>query len=326
MFGKMHTKSCLSLIATLFLAMAPASWAACPVTTTTVGTGTTAIQVAVAANFTSMLTTWLNTYFFATGTNATDYNVVLCSTATGTIKAAMDANTYAPDVFFAADTTAEGMGLVSMPYAKGYPILMGYITGTSGKSYTLPNGLSDLVTGLSNSNSYYDMPYGIDDLDAYSIGSTLTGSSSQVAIANPDLAPYGKSSEKVLNAMDPIVSSSNPVYYLPSNVPSWIVPLSTYSAVSDVKTAVGANVRTGFFAFSQICQSIPTGARWVRFTSSDFWTNQWVARMNSSTGTTALYNLISTEMTDNTVHASTTWYGFITQNPGSGQCYADFGN
>jgi ABC-type molybdate transport system substrate-binding protein len=322
MFGKMQRKALLPLVASLFLAVAPASWAACPVTTSTVGSGATTIKVAVAANFTSMLTTWLNTNFFVTGTNATDFNIELCSTATGTIKAAIDANTYSPDVFFAADNTTENMGKDRMAYAKGYPIIMGYITGTSGKSYTLPNGLSDLVSGLSG--TYYNLDAGADDLASYSIGSALTGSSNQVAIANPSLAPYGLMSESILNAMQPIANSSNPVYYLPSSVPSWIVPLTTYTAVSDVKTAIGTSVPAGFYAFSQICQSIPTGARWVKFTNSEFWTNQWVARMTNSTGGTALYNLIYSQMTDNTVHTSTTWYGFITQNPGSGQCYADF--
>ena len=124
----------------------------------TVGTGSTVVRIASAANFTSPLLFWLNNYFFSSNSNpnyaadAAAYTMDVCSDSTGNFESAIAAATYVPNIFFAADTSNVGASYAteSMEYAQGYPVLMGY-TSASGKAKTI-TGITDLIGGLSGTH------------------------------------------------------------------------------------------------------------------------------------------------------------------------------
>jgi hypothetical protein len=297
----------------------------------TAGSGTTKVNVAVAANFASPLLFWLNNYFLSSNSNpnytadAAAYTFEVCSDSTGNFESAIKAGTYEPDIFFAADTSVIGIGTESMEYAQGYPILMGY-TSASGKSKTI-SGITDLLIStpaLTGTHADISDTIASGGLASYTIGNLITGATPGTLVANPLLAPYGVAAVNILNATGPLVTGT-PISYSPtintSTVPSWVEALTSYGSISKAFNAIGttSGAPTGFAAFSQICTAPPTGAVWVRFTGSDALTKQAVANLETNPGGgTEIYNLIYSEMND----SNQTWLKYITADYGYGSCYA----
>jgi hypothetical protein len=292
----------------------------------TVGSGTTVVKVATAANFTNIFIFWLNNYYFNSLTNsnyttdAANYTIDVCSDSTGNFESAIAAGTYVPNIFFAADTSNEGTSYSteSMEYAKGYPVLMGY---TAGQKYNI-TGVGDLIQGLTGGSQ--DISSSLSGLSSYTISNTITGGPQQpgTLVTNPTLAPYGVAAVNILNATNPLVKGTQ-ISYSPSinttTVPSWVEPLATYSSVTKAYAGIGVSAPTGFAAFSLFCQAPPANAVWVRFTGPDVLTVQSVANLETNPGGgTDIYNLIKAQIGD----SNQTWLKFITFNYGYGSCYA----
>lgn len=329
MFGKTFKKSAL-FAASLILAAAPASWAGCPSTSTIYdvsgsSTPTNTYYVAVAANFTSTLYSWLSTYYFSEtnnpnydSTNYPTYKIELCSDSTGNLKAAINAGTLSPILFFAADNTAIASKVPtvtsSMEYAKGYPVLIGYTGGVNGNNATVAKTISsvgDLVTGLTGGSQ--DIPATGQTLSNYTLSSTLTAHTdgTGVLVSDPALAPYGNAAIHVINTMEGTSLVNNPDS---TTIPTWLKPLATYSSVNKAYNAIGISTgaNAGFASYSLICNSLPSNAYWVRITDPTYLTVQDVGYLSGNDASTLpgsdMYNLVSTEKT------SGVWLSLITNN------------
>ncbi len=332
----MSKKYSLCLAASLILAAAPTSWATstCPSTGTIVNvhtSGTTTIQIGVAANFKTALTNWLNNYFFNSTYNsnyAADsvYKVELCSDSTGDLEAAITTNkTYAPALLFAADNTAGAAygAKASMSYAKGYATLMGY-TSASGKTYTI-SGVSDLINELSGDSQ--TLSASAAALANYTMSDTLTANTtnSGVLVSDPTLAPYGVAGVNIMNDLKPLVNGT-PITYTASHssdvIPDWLKPLVTYNTVGAANSHIGVDTPAGWTAYSLICTS-PTNMIYVKFSDTSLQTDQTVARFVNSGGGQHIYNLINYEKTT----AYPLWLHVIKGNGVdtnySEDCYAD---
>jgi hypothetical protein len=300
----------------------------------TVGTGATVVNVASATNFTTPLLVWFNNYFFSGNNNAnyaTDsatYTIDLCSDTTANIESAIAANTYVPNIFFAADASVEGASYAttSMEYAQGYPILLGY-TAASGKAKTI-TGIADLVKGLTGATADISAtvaPVGTkpSQMAAYTLGTLITSGTPGSLIANPILDAYGATA---VNIVDNMATTTNTITYNAAGTavtayPLWLKNPTTYANDAAAFSAIGASAGapTGFASFSDICKAIPTGAVYVRFTGADALVPQAVADLELNPGGgTEIYNLIYTEMTD----ANSTWQTFITSDYQFGSCFA----
>ena len=292
----------------------------------TVGTGTTVVKVASAANFTSPFLFWLSNYFFSSLTNpnftadAAAYTMDVCSDSTGNFETAIAAGTYVPNIFFAADTSVVGTSYAteSMEYAQGYPILLGY-TAASGKAKTITS-ITDLIQGASGSHEDISATIASGSLSTYQLGTLITTGTPGSLIANPIKAPYGVAAANILNSM----VGAGTVTYSSSAItasPTWLENPTSYANITAAFNAIGTSsgAPTGFAAFSAICTAPPTGATWIRFTGADVLTKQSMANLEYNPGGgTEIYNLIKTEMSD----SNQTWLKYITANYGFGNCYA----
>lgn len=292
----------------------------------TVGSGTTTVNVAVAANFASPMLFWLNNYFYSSNNNpnytadAAAYKMDVCSDSTGNFETAIAAATYVPNIFFAADTSNEGVAYAteSMEYAQGYPILLGY-TAASGKAKTI-TGIADLIQGQTGGFADISATIASGNLATFKLGTLITTGAPGALIANPIKAPYGVAASNLINGM----AGAGTVTYTTSAItayPTWLINPTTYANITAAFNAIGTSTGapTGFAAFSAICTAPPTGAVWVRFTGADVLTKQAVANLEYNPGGgTEIYNLIKAEIGD----SNQTWLKYITTNYGYGGCYA----
>ena len=329
MFEKTFKKSTF-FAAPLILAATSASWAGCPSTSTIYdvsgsGNPTNTYYVAVAANFTSTLYSWLNTYYFSSvnnskynSTNYSTYKIELCSDSTGNLKSAINAGTLVPIMFFAADNTAIHRTInsisKSMEYAVGYPVLIGYTGGVNGNNATVTKTISsvgDLVTGLTGGSQ--DIPATGQSLSDYTLSSTLTARTdgTGVLVSDPALAPYGLAAINVINTMEGTALSNDPDS---TTIPAWLKPLATYSSVNKAYNAIGISTgaNAGFASYSLICNNLPSNAYWVRITDSTKLTAQDVGYFADNDASTLpgsdMYDLIITEKN------SGVWLSLITAN------------
>jgi hypothetical protein len=307
-------------------------------TSYTLGTGSTVVEVASAANFTSPLLAWLNNFFFNSNQNpnytadVAAYKIIVCSDSTGNFESAIAAGTYVPNIFFAADTSNESASYTSesMEYAQGYPILLGY-TSASGKAQTIANitsliGTTPSGTPLSGSHADISATIASGNLSGYALGTLITNGTAAAPgslIADPRLAPYGVVAVNILGAMN----SAYAVTYTPGSsgtitgYPTWLQNPTSWSNITKAFNAIGTSggAPTGFAAFSAICTAPPNGAVWVRFTGADVLTKQAVANLEFNPGGgTEIYNLIKSEISD----TNNTWLKYITTDYGFGGCYA----
>lgn len=342
MFGTSIKHRLLGLSAVLLLSAAPASsWATCTTTyvynngsawtSTSTSPGTTSTVLAVAANFTTKLTTWLETYFAPNYSTSNVYQ--LCSDSTGNIEAAMNSATLKPSVVFAADYSASNTDYTDSGtyylYAKGYPILLGYNGGVNGSGSAVTKSISslgDLISSLSGStNSSYEID--LTTLSSYTLSTTITANSSYTytsLIADPNLAPYGATAANILNSFSNGLAIQ---YYggdVDSSAPGWLEPLdsTSYSSITKAFNKIGIDTPTGFAAYAQICgTTVPSNAIYVKFSGdttnvqNHFMTHQWLgyvhANDSNSIGSEIL-SLVKTEI------ANGVWNSFITTNG----CYA----
>jgi len=273
---------------------------------TTYGSGSSTTTIAVAANFSQPMASFLTTYFTVA---YPAYTVIMCADSTGNFEATIDAalangqpSPYS--MLFAADNSPVTKYASHSPYmyAKGIPVLFGYLPG-SGQSLTI-TGLSSLV---ANQTSNY-ITANTAGLHSRTVSTHLTSGTAEVAMANPAKAPYGVEAQNILNAMLPIDGSS---FSIPTNVPAWIkTPLTTYSNITLTFNAVGTSEPAGFVAKSQICGHLKDGTiAWVQFSSTDFQLQQTAVNFGTNAGGNQLSTYIKSWMTH---PPATRWNTFLT--------------
>lgn len=308
MFRKI-TLSSLLLLTLLIMAVTFAGAATCPTSTatmTTYGSGSSTTTIAVAANFSQPMASFLTTYFTVA---YPAYTVIMCADSTGHFEATIDAalangqpSPYS--MLFAADNSPVSKYPTFSPYlyAKGIPVLFGYLPA-SGQALTI-SGLSSLV---ANQTSNF-ITANTAGLHSKTVSTTLTGGTASVAMANPAIAPYGQEAQNILNAMLPIYGSS---FNIPTNVPAWIkTPLTTYGNITLTFNAVGSAEPAGVVAKSQICGHLSDGTiAWVQFSSTDFQLQQTAVNFGTNAGGNQLNRYIKSWMTH---PPASRWNSFLT--------------
>jgi hypothetical protein len=264
--------------------------------------GNTTLKIAVAEIFYVPLLDFLTNYYFPQAPAGT--TITVCSNTTVVLMNDIISNPGIYDFFFAADTSAAGLGLGSFTYAWGIPIFFGY---TSGATNLIAN-VGDLMNGLNNPTALSDTVSvaGIA-LANYSINAT---NANMVAVAGNINAPPGQ----VANAIMGALGTSNPG-----------VQTIQFNTVINVQDLVGTDVTvtmppapptvhsiySGFAKKAQFCSGIgviTAPIAYVEFTNSVYALNQTAIQLTSNSDDLYLY--IQGQI------ANGGWSAFI-----SGYCY-----
>jgi ABC-type molybdate transport system substrate-binding protein len=156
--------------------------------------------------------------------------------------------------------------------------------------------------GLLPSDTVGELINGAGTATSKTISGSVSGlsinhtSAELTATAKPELAPYGKASYNILNAMGELSYKSTDPYYPKApqyppydnssfNLPPWMYP-TPYDNIDLTFSHVGTgSIKSGFVSKAQICGK--AGANlgsyvWIAFTSSSYTLNQQALLLNNS--------------------------------------------